>query len=417
VSVAATQNNSRLRHIPGGLDNAVRQAEQRHLRDLFVIDIDVHQNEPFTLFAKYLPDKYRRQYTDEKLKTLGAKYDDKIHVENDPAGVGIRKQLDPLGTSRFPYDLTLGGRIARPEVPSYGLPNARREASIEESVDMFTRRLQDIGIKRCIVFPNILLSLSHFPDKELQVAVSNAYMDFMLDKFLGKYSEILSCVCIPPGIPDKAAEMIDRVGNEKGVVGVTSSPSGPGPLAGDESWDPIYEAAEKKRLPITFHGDLYNMPPFDRYKPGRSLPIRVLGFPFYLILQLTSIVAEGVQERFKNTKFVFIEGGVSWIPWIMQRMDTVYRMRRSEAPVLTKPPSEYIKEMYFSSQPLENPKNPRDLEWIFRYFNASTQLLYSSDYPHWDCDMPRVVYDLPFLSKEEKKNILGENARKVFNIS
>jgi uncharacterized protein len=85
--------------------------------------------------------------------------------------------------------------------------------------------------------------------------------------------------------------------------------------------------------------------------------------------------------------------------------------------LLTKLPSEYIQDFYFTSQPLERPKNRRDLEWVFRAFNAETQLLYASDYPHWDFDTPSVIYDLPFLSKESKERILGGNARKLFKIN
>jgi predicted TIM-barrel fold metal-dependent hydrolase len=48
--------------------------------------------------------------------------------------------------------------------------------------------------------------------------------------------------------------------------------------------------------------------------------------------------------------------------------------------------------------------------------NAETQLVYSSDYPHWDMDLPSVIYDLPFLSMQAKRNILGENARKLFKL-
>jgi hypothetical protein len=48
--------------------------------------------------------------------------------------------------------------------------------------------------------------------------------------------------------------------------------------------------------------------------------------------------------------------------------------------------------------------------------NAETQLLYSSDYPHWDMDMPSVIWDLPFLSEGAKRNILGENARRLFGL-
>jgi predicted TIM-barrel fold metal-dependent hydrolase len=48
--------------------------------------------------------------------------------------------------------------------------------------------------------------------------------------------------------------------------------------------------------------------------------------------------------------------------------------------------------------------------------NADTQLVYASDYPHWDMDLPSVIYDLPFLSMQAKRNILGENARKLFKL-
>ena len=46
--------------------------------------------------------------------------------------------------------------------------------------------------------------------------------------------------------------------------------------------------------------------------------------------------------------------------------------------------------------------------------NAETQLLYASDYPHWDMDLPSVIYDLPFLGEEAKRNILGGNAARLF---
>ncbi len=44
------------------------------------------------------------------------------------------------------------------------------------------------------------------------------------------------------------------------------------------------------------------------------------------------------------------------------------------------------------------------------------QLLYSSDYPHWDFDLQSTIYDLPFLSEQAKRNILGGNATKLFNL-
>ena len=61
--------------------------------------------------------------------------------------------------------------------------------------------------------------------------------------------------------------------------------------------------------------------------------------------------------------------------------------------------------------------NNRDaLELTFKMINAETQLLYSSDYPHWDMDLPSTIWDLPFLNEQAKRKILGLNAKRVFNL-
>ena len=65
---------------------------------------------------------------------------------------------------------------------------------------------------------------------------------------------------------------------------------------------------------------------------------------------------------------------------------------------------------------MEMVNNREALELTFKMINAETQLLYSSDYPHWDMDLPSTIYDLPFLSEQGKRNILGGNAKRLFNL-
>ena len=48
--------------------------------------------------------------------------------------------------------------------------------------------------------------------------------------------------------------------------------------------------------------------------------------------------------------------------------------------------------------------------------HAPTQLLYASDWPHWDFDVPARLFELPFLSDQDRRNILGLNAARVFNL-
>jgi predicted TIM-barrel fold metal-dependent hydrolase len=66
---------------------------------------------------------------------------------------------------------------------------------------------------------------------------------------------------------------------------------------------------------------------------------------------------------------------------------------------------------------MELTNNPRALELTFEMINAETQLMYSSDYPHWDFDLPSTIFDIPFLTEKAKRNIVGETARQVFNLN
>ena len=90
-------------------------------------------------------------------------------------------------------------------------------------------------------------------------------------------------------------------------------------------------------------------------------------------------------------------------------------MRPSECPLLKKKLSDYMRDRFYSSQPMEI-QDHAAMEQTFRMMNAETQLLYASDYPHWDFDLPSTIYDLPFLSEKAKHNILGGTAARLFKL-
>ena len=69
--------------------------------------------------------------------------------------------------------------------------------------------------------------------------------------------------------------------------------------------------------------------------------------------------------------------------------------------------------MYFTSQPLET-SNLKLTQATMEAIKADTQLLFASDWPHWDFDLPTTITNLPFLSEQAKRNILGLNAARLF---
>jgi predicted TIM-barrel fold metal-dependent hydrolase len=74
-----------------------------------------------------------------------------------------------------------------------------------------------------------------------------------------------------------------------------------------------------------------------------------------------------------------------------------------------------MRDMYYTSQPIEN-NDYALMEPTMRAMNAETQLLFSSDYPHWDFNLPSTIWDLPFLSEAAKRRILGQNAWDLFQL-
>jgi len=134
-----------------------------------------------------------------------------------------------------------------------------------------------------------------------------------------------------------------------------------------------------------------------------------------------SLVCDGVFQKFPRLKFVLIEGGVSWLAPLMWRLDKNYKALRSEVPWLTRLPSEYIKEhVRLTTQPIEEPADPRDLLRIFEIIDAERTLMYSSDYPHGGCRFPNSV-DIALswreqLGDETFAKIANGNARRFLRM-
>jgi predicted TIM-barrel fold metal-dependent hydrolase len=168
-------------------------------------------------------------------------------------------------------------------------------------------------------------------------------------------------------------------------------------------------------LPLAFHA-AYNWGDQGLGLTNRFISVHALGFMWFNMIHLTNWVINGLPERFPKLKIMWIESGLTWAYCLAQRLDHSYLMRTSDAPSLKRKPSEYMREMFYSTQPMEVPEDKSILEATFKMINAETQLVWSSDYPHWDFDLPSVIYDLPFLNERAKRNILGGNAARLLGL-
>jgi uncharacterized protein len=177
---------------------------------------------------------------------------------------------------------------------------------------------------------------------------------------------------------------------------------------------PVYAALEERNLTLGFHSTGYwATRPYRMF--DTFLTAHALSFPMYNAIHLVNLILGGVMERFPKLRIAFFEAGAAVLPMLMARLDTVYMMRPSEAPLLRRRPSEYIREFFYTIQPVEHPDKPGQMEAIMDAVGRS-QILYASDYPHWDCDMPSSINDMGFLSLEDRENIFYRNALRAFDV-
>jgi predicted TIM-barrel fold metal-dependent hydrolase len=309
----------------------------------------------------------------------------------------------------------IGGRITRHELRRHDIRrHDKLGAAHHRDVGMTLEWMDAMGVDYSCLFPTPMLFLGLHPQVEVEVAMCRAYNAWLCERVLAVEPRIISMLYLPFNDPEAAYKTVKDFGDKKGVVGfmVTSPRYKP---VHDNAYVKTYALLEEMGKPIAFHA-AYNWNDQSLSLTNRFISVHALGFIWFNMVHMTNWVINGLPERFPKLKVMWIESGLTWAYCLMQRLDHSYMMRTSDCPSLKRKPSEYMREMYYSSQPMEKPRDRSILEATFKMINAETQLMWSSDYPHWDFDLPSVIYDLPFLSDAGRRNILGGTAAKVFGL-
>lgn len=371
------------------LRNAARQAEVRNYKDFFICDVDSHhyETEAMPEILEYLDDPVLR------------------HLGQTSGNIGRSGLLPlPLGSQ------DMAGRVTR-------YPGRRHEKvppKPHRDITLAHRWMDALGVDLACLFPTPMLVLSTHPQPDVEVGLARAYNRWLCEHILEEDPRICSMVYLPLNDPEAALSVIDEFADRKGVVGFLLTSNQKRPIHDNVNM-PVFAKLEAIGKPLGFHA-VYNWSDQSLAQLNRFISVHALGFTFCNIIHMTNWIMNGMPERFPRLKPIWIESGLAWIPFVMQRLDNEYMMRTSDAPLLKKKPSDYMRDMFYTSQPMELVGNSAALELTFKMINAETQLLYSSDYPHWDMDLPSTIFDLPFLSDQAKRNILGQNALRVFGV-
>jgi predicted TIM-barrel fold metal-dependent hydrolase len=319
---------------------------------------------------------------------------------------GMREFLEPRWQRRnlFPndaWDRDLRGKLgAKPEGPDDQL------AAMDED-----------GIDVMVLYPTAGLHVSALHERDFATAITRAYNDWLCHFCKKAPQRLKFAALLAPQDPSAAAEELTRAVSQRGAVAAVLPTYMPQmPDFGDALYDPIYAAAERLGVGIGFHTGT-SADSLGGLRFRKFLSAHTIDHPAEQMMAMIATIIGGVFERFPGLNIAYLESGIGWVPYMMDRLDEEVEKRGAdEAPYLKRLPSEYVTSgrIFFGVECGEK-TIPDSLRW-----KLEDALLYSSDYPHWDGDWPhtvKTVRERQDLSDGTKKKMMHDNVARFYKLA
>ena len=248
-------------------------------------------------------------------------------------------------------------------------------------------------------------------DKELALAVLQAYNDWHIEEWCGAYPGRFISMALPVlWDPDLAAREVRRVA-AKGCHSVTftENPATLGyPSFHSEHWDPFWKAVCDEGVVVSIH--LGSSGQLSVTAPDAPVDVMITLQPMNICQAAADLLWSRVLKEYPNIRFALSEGGTGWIPYFLDRLDRTYDMHRAWTgqDFGDRVPSEVFRQ-HFLTCFIADP-----VGITLRHDIGLDNIAWECDYPHSDSSWPeapeeleRVAADVP---EGELTRITYENA-------
>ena len=300
--------------------------------------------------------------------------------------------------------------------PGKAIQSERRASMGSQTLTNLKERLHDLdreSIDVQFLYPSFLLHVNAWPDCVLAMGVCRAYNTWLAATCAQAPDRLKGVGVVSLQDPEGAAKELARI-KELGMSAVMINGTAGAQRLDHPHHDPFFVEANRLKLPVAVHFSL-QFPVVDKLFE-HHFPNRVLAGIFPIMAGLTSVLCSGLLDRFENLKFAFLEGGISWVPAHVERMDDHFENPRYGAhDLISHPPSEYLKSgrIFFGCEGNESFLG-RVVEEV-----GEDLFMYSSDYPHADRTegTARYLKERDDISSAVRQKLLEDNARRFYELS
>jgi predicted TIM-barrel fold metal-dependent hydrolase len=378
------------------------------------VDVDSHWTEPPDLWTSRAPAALRARVP---------------RVRRDASG----RDVWIVDDQTFFSDLgaTVVDRDGRKHLGIMSLERYDQVHAASTELDARLALLDQQGVLAQVVYPNVLgfgnATLAHVPDAALRAACTEIYNDAAAELQARSRGRVLPQAVVPFWDIAAATLELERI-RKLGLTGV-ALPDRPErfglPRLAAPEWNGFWSAAQALELPVDFHvgatpgPDLLELPwdpDLRRTHPGRWLALIDVALFMDNYRIIANLILSGLCERFPRLRFVSVESGIGWIPFVLEACEYQFdELMRGECEPLSLRPTEYFQRQILASFYFEGSRARGAIEAI-----GAQSFMFESDYPHALCLYPdpaaALEPALAGLPEHAQARIRTRNAAELYGI-
>ena len=252
-------------------------------------------------------------------------------------------------------------------------------------------------------------------DMDLALRCVQAYNDFVLDEWCAAAPDrLVPLVILPLWDPGLVVAEIWRTAG-KGAKAL-SFVENPVPLKlpsfHSDHWDPVFSAAEDAGLPLAIHFGTSGRIPMPA--PDGPLAVMIALMGTNSMDTAADLLFSPVFHRHPNLKVMLSEGGIGWVPYLLERCDYTWERHRWYHNIdRNTPPSELFRRHIFVCF-IDDETGIANRASI-----GVGNITWECDYPHSDSNWPgsrkRAAEMLQSVPDDEVHRIVELNARELLH--
>jgi aminocarboxymuconate-semialdehyde decarboxylase len=208
--------------------------------------------------------------------------------------------------------------------------------------------------------------------------------------------------------PASAPAELERCVRELGLKGVELLTNVNGRELSSPEYEPVFAKAEELGALVMIHPNGFTGG--ERFT--RFYFSNVIGNPLETTVALHYLIFDGVLERHPKLKLLAVHGG-GYLPAYSGRIDHAWGARKDSNGGLPKPPTEYLRRVYFDSVVF----TPHQLEYLVNTYGAD-HIVMGTDYPYdmADYDPVQHVLSVESFDDETRAKVAGGTAAALLGL-